>query len=218
MKVSLKEYAEIHGLKHSTVRNYVRRGLLTVIDKDTRYTYVDSDAEPKFIHNNYTTIFGKQPRLSGILRSMKARCYNEKNTHYSVYGGRGITICDEWLKDTGSFIEWALSHGYKDGLTIDRIDNDGNYCPENCQWLTKSENSKKSQAERRLRRPPKEKIVKEKRTPKKERIRNRREMASDYFDACGKDFMKLYEKYPDVVEEIMESVVHRYDAFFKKRM
>ena len=82
-------------------------------------------------------------RLYIIYTNMKQRCYNENVPEFHVYGGKGITICDEWSDDFQSFYEWSMTHGYADNLTIDRINNDGNYEPSNCQWITKSENSKK---------------------------------------------------------------------------
>ena len=80
--------------------------------------------------------------------SMKLRCTNPKDKAYRRYGGRGIKICDEWL-DYMKFKHWALENGYEPGLTIDRIDNDGNYEPDNCQFITQSENSKKYWKERK---------------------------------------------------------------------
>lgn len=74
--------------------------------------------------------------------SMIYRCYNPNNLYYSAYGGRGIKICDEWLNDPLSFQDWAYNNGYEEGLTIDRINNDGDYCPDNCQWVTPLYNSK----------------------------------------------------------------------------
>lgn len=67
------------------------------------------------------------------------RCFNKNNPQYSIYGGRGITVCEEWRNDYIAFREWALSNGYDENLSIDRINNDGNYCPENCRWATAKE-------------------------------------------------------------------------------
>lgn len=83
-------------------------------------------------------------RLRSIFSGMKDRCYNPKNNSYKYYGGKGIEICSEWLVDKESFFSWALSHGYEVGLTIDRIDPNKNYCPENCRWLSMQENSKRA--------------------------------------------------------------------------
>ena len=85
-----------------------------------------------------------QTPLYGTWENMINRCENSNYTGYKRYGGRGIKICSEWRNDFKAFRRWALVNGYKEGLTIDRIDNDGDYEPENCQFLTRSENSLKA--------------------------------------------------------------------------
>lgn len=86
-------------------------------------------------------------RLYAIWRNMKCRCLNEHHPAYPRYGGRGIQICPEWMNFEG-FQRWALLSGYTDKMTIDRIDIDKGYKPDNCQWLTKSEHAKKTNFEK----------------------------------------------------------------------
>jgi hypothetical protein len=78
-------------------------------------------------------------RLHSIWNCMKTRCYNPKSKSFSYYGGRGISICEEWLNDFKEFYTWAMSHGYADNLSIDRKDNDLGYSPNNCRWATSHE-------------------------------------------------------------------------------
>lgn len=104
---------------------------------------------------NHTTSCGcliethgmSKTKLYSVFYNMKDRCYNSKSKPYKNYGKRGISICDEWMNKEDGFIvfyNWSLDNGYKEGLAIDRIENDGNYESSNCQWITLEENTAKS--------------------------------------------------------------------------
>ena len=93
---------------------------------------------------NHKTHGLSKTRLYRIYTGIKTRCYNEHDSHYSSYGGRGIRMCDEWRDDFKAFYDWALEHGYgqeaeTERFSIDRIDVDGDYCPENCRFISMSE-------------------------------------------------------------------------------
>lgn len=78
-------------------------------------------------------------RLEGIWKDMNARCYNPRSRFFRRYGGRGIGICKQWRQERAAFFAWALSNGYAPGLSIDRVNNDGDYAPDNCRWATAKE-------------------------------------------------------------------------------
>jgi hypothetical protein len=86
---------------------------------------------------------GRTCRLYRVWDQMKSRCRNPNHMHYHRYGGRGISVCQEWL-DYAKFRAWAVSNGYGKGLTLDRINNDGNYEPTNCRWTTMREQIRNS--------------------------------------------------------------------------
>jgi hypothetical protein len=81
---------------------------------------------------------GHKNRLHNIWKLMRQRCSNPNASKYEIYGGKGIKVCDEWQVYI-NFHNWAIANGYKDNLTLDRIENDGDYCPENCRWATYKE-------------------------------------------------------------------------------
>lgn len=96
--------------------------------------------EATILCNKRRSIHGEaRSRLYTIWHCMKSRCYYKLDINYKNYGGRGISVCEEWKNSYTNFRAWALSNGYDDTLTIDRIDNDGNYQPNNCKWSTLKE-------------------------------------------------------------------------------
>lgn len=81
-------------------------------------------------------------KLFGIWEGIKERCYRNKCASFVNYGGRGIKMCSEWINDFKVFYDWSVSNGYQEGLTIERINVNGNYEPSNCTWIPRSEQSK----------------------------------------------------------------------------
>lgn len=82
-------------------------------------------------------------RLCSIYHGIKDRCYNKNCKSFSSYGGKGIGMCEDWLKNPMDFYEWSIYNGYDNDLTIDRLDHSKGYSPENCRWVTKEENCKR---------------------------------------------------------------------------
>lgn len=99
---------------------------------------------------SFSTHKESRSRLYRVWIGMKGRCNNCKNKAYSYYGGRGIKVCQDWDESYALFRDWALANGYQENLTIDRIDVNGNYCPENCRWVSMKVQMNNTRANRRI--------------------------------------------------------------------
>ena len=141
---SIKAYAEYHTVKetaekfsvpYQNMMGYMIRHKIKRMPRKTN----GKD------NNNYKAGFAMNKKLYWVYYAMLQRCYHKNCSHYARYGGRGITVCDEWKNDNTAFYRWALDNGYREGLTLDRIDNNGDYTPDNCRWVSvKTQNNNKS--------------------------------------------------------------------------
>ena len=95
----------------------------------------------KWIYNHHRKKHGLyKHKLYRLWSNMKQRCYNKKSTRYQNWGGRGIRVCVKWRDNFKAFYNWSINNGWRKGLTIDRIDNDGNYHPDNCRFVSQKIN------------------------------------------------------------------------------
>lgn len=126
---SIRECAEKYNCAYGTMMSYLRR-----------HKIKHREGRPKGINNPLYKHGHSNTRLHKIWQNMRNRCHNSNAPDYKYYGSRGIKICEDWSNFT-VFELWAINNGYSDTLTLDRINVNGNYCPDNCRWVTRKEQS-----------------------------------------------------------------------------
>lgn len=127
---TVKEVAEHFSVSYDSMQAYMARHCIEHAPRN-----ISGEA-----NGNYKVGFAMNKKLYWVYYAMLDRCYNVKSPRYKDYGARGITVCKEWREDNRTFFAWAIANGYKEGLTLDRLDNDKSYSPTNCAWVSNKDN------------------------------------------------------------------------------
>lgn len=135
----ITEYAKEHTVKECAKRFGVSYDSMQIYMARHSISHAPRDSAGK-ANSNYKVGFAMNKKLYWVYYSMIARCYNTNSPRYKDYGARGITVCKEWREDNKTFFAWAVANGYKEGLTLDRLNNDKGYSPDNCAWVLNKDN------------------------------------------------------------------------------
>lgn len=150
--MTIKELAEANGTSYSKMAMILRligvKAKKPIRKQLTRAVKVCKSKKDHTV-SSWASSFN-HGRIRYVYYDMIRRCCKETDNHYKDYGGRGITVCKSWKEDCCNFYKWAKESGYKEGLQIDRIDNNKGYCPENCRWVTPRENAMNRRCTRRI--------------------------------------------------------------------
>lgn len=135
MLSAITAYAAQHTVKETAAKFAVPYGNMMAYIARHKIKHAPRKTTGKD-NNNYKVGFAMNKKLYWVYYAMLQRCYSKNCKRYHRYGGRGITVCDEWRNNSTTFYQWAIKTGYKEGLTLDRVDNDKGYSPDNCVWVT----------------------------------------------------------------------------------